>query len=171
MTKREIKYLDFFEKFKKHHSSPKIVVTALLLSEIINRFIRDVSYNKFCATNGITPDKTHYKSTYRLTKEYKQAYISLCDDIETFSHLYELVNDDCGTKILGSSILKSPPLKLDFNDLYYCLLAKQNGYIIVTDDSDFFVEDVEIITYNNSLIENANYVIAENARKAAAKKS
>lgn len=39
------------------------------------------------------------------------------------------------------------------------LQAKTNGYPIVTDDGDFFVEDVEILTYNSVLIDRVKSTI------------
>lgn len=86
-------------------------------------------------------------------------YISLCEDIKTYEDFYTLFPDGLGTDIKQKDILTSPPQSLDFNDNYYYKLALKNNFTIVTDDKDFFVQDIEILTYNNQLIEKANAAI------------
>ncbi len=51
LSKREEKYLNFFEKFKNNINHPKIAVTTLVLAEVINRYLREVGYSKFCEKN------------------------------------------------------------------------------------------------------------------------
>src|SRR5215207_8011839 len=61
-SNRDVKYLEFVEKFTKHPTHPKIVVITLVLSEVINRYLREVTYPIFCKkSNVINPDKSHYK--------------------------------------------------------------------------------------------------------------
>jgi len=154
LSKRDIKYLNFVERFKNDPSKPKIIITSFLLSEVINRYLHDVSYKRFCVKQKQeNPPKSYYKQVYRTSSDYKNDYINICDDIDAFSSIFTLVNDELGVKIDLSHVLQNPILSLDFNDQYYYLLAKLNGYPIVTDDGDFFVEDVEILTYNSVLIE------------------
>jgi predicted nucleic acid-binding protein len=155
---KDIKYLDFFEKFKNHPQHPKIALTALILSEVINRYLRDVTFKKFCKKNpGV--DSTHYKEVYRPSQQFQSDYISLCEDIKAYEDYYNLIPDGLSTDVKQKDILTSPPVNLDFNDLYYYRLALKHGFTIVTDDKDFFVEDVEILTYNNQLIEKAKAAI------------
>ena len=156
LSPRDKKYLDFFEKFRNSPNSPKIVVTALLLSEVVNRYLREVTFPIFCRKKGIhIPDKSYYKEVYRGSQDFQSDYISLCEDIKAYQNFYELVPDGLGTDIRQKDILTSPPQHLDFNDHYYYNLALKHGYIIVTDDKDFFVEDVEVLSYNNQLLERA----------------
>lgn len=160
LSRRDEKYLDFFERFKNNLQHPKIAVTALLLSEIINRYLRDVTYQVYCRKNGNpNPDKSYYKEVYRTSQQYQTDYISLCEDIKSYQNYFELVADGLATDIRQKDILTSPILSLDFNDLYYYRLALKKGFTIVTDDKDFFVEDVEILTYNSQLIDKAKNAI------------
>jgi predicted nucleic acid-binding protein len=157
LSKRDEKYLAFFERFKNHTDHPKIIVTSLVLSEVINRYLRDVSYPIFWKRQGIDePDKSYYKLVYRPSQEFLTDYISLCEDIKAYQHFYELANDGLTSDIRQKDILTSPPQSLDFNDNYYYQLAMKRNYIIVTDDKDFFVPDVEVITYNQQLIDRGN---------------
>jgi len=157
---RDLKYIQFFEKFKNHPDHPKIVVTALVLSEVINRYLREVTFKKFCKNNNNpNPDPSYYKEIYRPTLQFQSDYISLCEDIKAYQNYYELIPDGLATDVKQKDILTSPPINLDFNDLYYYKLALKHGFTIVTDDKDFFVPDVEILTYNNQLIEKAKAAV------------
>lgn len=157
---RDIKYMAFFEKFKNHPEHPKIVLTTLVLSEVINRYLRDVTFKSFCKKNGnFSPDPSYYKEVYRPSSQFRNDYISLCEDIKTYQNFYELVPDGLATDVKQKDILTSPPISLDFNDLYYYKLALKRGFTIVTDDKDFFVPDVEVFTYNTQLIEKAKAAV------------
>jgi len=152
-TPREQKYLNFLERFKTSNQNPKIVIPSLVLSEVINRYLRDVGMERYIKKKNIAkptpPD--FYKKQYRPSQEFKNDYQLLCDDINDFSVYYEFVSDQLGDQITSEDVLLNPPKGLDFNDHYYYLLAKKENYIIVTDDADFFVEDVDILTNNITL--------------------
>jgi hypothetical protein len=160
LSPKDEKYLDFVHRFKNDPVQPKIIITAFLLSEVINRYLHDVSYKGFCfKQKQENPPKSYYKQVYRTSPDYKRDYINICDDIDAFSSIFTLVSDDLGGKIDLTQILQNPILSLDFNDQYYYLQAKTNGYPIVTDDGDFFVEDVQILTYNSVLIGRAKSAV------------
>ena len=160
LSQRDKKYLDFFEKFCAHHNHPKIAVTTLVLSEVINRYLRDVTYPGFCKKQGqVEPDKSYYKEVYRASEQFLFDYVSLCEDIKTYEDFYTLIPDGLGSLIKQKDILTSPPQSLDFNDNYYYKMAIKNNFARVTDDKDFFVQDVEIFTYNNQLIDKAKAAI------------
>jgi hypothetical protein len=157
---KDIKYLEFVERFKNDSGQPKIIITAFLLSEVINRYLHDVSYKRFCdKQKQVSPPKSYYKQVYRASSDYKNDYVNICDDIDAYSSIFTLVSDDLGGKIDLTHVLQNPILSLDFNDQYYYLLAKTNGFPIVTDDGDFFVEDVQILTYNSVLIDRAKSAV------------
>ena len=160
LSNRDKKYLSFFQKFSNHINHPVIAVTALLLSEIINRYLRDVTYIQFCKKQGQeNPPKSYYKEVYRSSEQFRNDYISLCEDIKTYQNNYKLFPDGFGTDVRQKDILTSPPVSLDFNDHYYYKMALKNDFTIVTDDKDFFVPDVEILTYNNQLIDRGKGAI------------
>ena len=153
-SKRDQKYLDFFQKFKNHPHHPKIAITSLVLSEVINRLLREVGYQKYITEQKIdksTIQKDYYKRVYRQTKHFAALYESICDDIWGYENFYVLLDDELGDLITSDQILSPPPKGLDFNDRYYFLLAKHKKIPIVTDDADFFVEGVTILTLNDNL--------------------
>lgn len=151
-TDREQRYIDFVENFKTSTQNPKIVIPALMLSEIINRYLHDVGMPKFKAKNPLIAElPKFYKEHYRQSDQFKIDYELICDDIKSYNKYYELIPDNLGIDFKTKHLLSNPPKGLDFNDHYYYLMAKKRGYTIVTDDADFFVEDVDVLTYNNKL--------------------
>lgn len=155
------KYVTFFEKFKNSilKPPPRIILLSLILSEIINSCL-GIARIKYADREGIPKEKRKQffkdkHSGYRTTDDYEKQYRLICDDMKSYNTFYEIVNDEFNHLNL-QSFLKNPPIKLDFNDYYYYRLAKKKGYIIVTNDEDFFVEDVEIITANQNLLRKFN---------------
>lgn len=160
LSHKDTKYLAFVERFKNDPNKPKIIITAFLLSEVINRYLHDESFTRFCKKQGGgKQDKRYFKDVYRTSKDYQKDYTNLCDDIYAYSSIFTLVTDDLGARVSIDQLLLNPITSLDFNDHYYYLLAKLNNYPIVTDDGDFFVEDVEILTYNSGLIDKAKATV------------
>ncbi|MCA4782741.1 PIN domain-containing protein [Empedobacter stercoris] len=148
-------YITFVEKIQDN-SKCKIVVTALVLSEVINRILRDVHMEKFLLKMqkqdpNYTPPKDFYKAVFRKSNDFKIAYTLLCDEIRDMHDTLHLVSDELGEKFKLKHILKDLPIHLDFNDHYYYQICKANNYILVTDDKDFWVEDVEVMTESDTL--------------------
>ena len=149
-------YLTFFGDFRKSSEKPKIAITSQIVSEILNRYFRDIGFPKFCLQKGIDDCKENYKKHYKTSPEYIVDYGKICSDIDAYSEILIPVNDGLGTDFTLSDILCPPETqKLDYADRYYYLIAKKKGYMIVTDDADFFVEDVPILTLNAKLIKKA----------------
>lgn len=154
LSARDKKYMAFFQKFLKSPEKPKIAVTSLVLSEVINRIMREVAMRKYIMENAIPEADVKpgfYKEVYRKTEHFKQQYDLLRDEIRGYADSCVFVSDSLGEEIPADDILTHPLYHLDFNDAYYVLLAKKHGFPIVTDDGDFFVEDVRVLTYNDSL--------------------
>ena len=163
----EAKYIDFFNQLHKHHLNPRIVITGQLLSEIINRYLRDIGFKTYCANNPLVSNASRndrYKSEYRQTEQFKIDYDIICSDIKAFHNSCELCSDGFGQDIQFKHLLKNPIKGLDFNDHYACLLAKREGFAIVTHDIDFFIEDVEVITCNQKLYEKMKNTITPNSK-------
>jgi len=155
ISKRDEEYLAFFERFKASEFNPKIVVTSLLLSEVINRHLREVSMNKYIRKNGLeeaAKSKGFYKENYRKSDQFGIDYTLLCDDIKAYHNFIELIPDGLGDYIKLKHLFKAAPIGLDFNDFYYYLMAKEHKFVVITDDSDFFIEGIEVHTLNQNLI-------------------
>jgi len=156
LTYKDKGYLLFFEKLV-NNTKVRIVVPALVISEVINRIIREVHYKKHLIaeakkTPGFTEPDGYYKNVFRNTEDYRIAYNLICDDIKSYSTSIDLVNDEFGTTFKFKHVMSNPPTSLDFNDYYYYNLCKKKGYILVTDDKDFWVKDVQVVTMSETLL-------------------
>lgn len=150
-------YLAFFEKLVNNTKS-RIIVPALVVSEVINRIIREVHYKKHLMaverkTPGFVLPEGYYKNVFRNTVDYRIAYNLICDDIKSYNTSIDLVNDEFGSTFKFKHVMSNPPASLDFNDYYYYNLCKKKGYFLVTDDKDFWVEDVNIVTMSDTLLD------------------
>lgn len=137
---------------KKIKHKPKIVLNSLVLSEVINAFMRNVAMKEYYE------DKPEYDlhefKKYRddPASDYYAQLKSLCTDISAYSDYIVFHNDEFDTIEPFSIISVLPTLSMDFNDLYYCNLLKKKGIPIVTNDKDFKFENIEIITANRELL-------------------
>lgn len=156
-TYKEDQYRKLFENITKN-SKCKVVLPALVLSEVINRILREVHLGKYIANikknnPGFTPDKDFYKNVFRPSQEFKIAYSLICYEIKNYHNSVVLINDGLGVDFKFKHILTDPPPGLDFNDYFYYNLCKKNNYVLITDDKDFWVEDVEVVTLSSTLID------------------
>ncbi|MEJ7778107.1 MAG: PIN domain-containing protein [Daejeonella sp.] len=147
-------YKIFFDKIFKLENA-KILLCSLQLSEILNRLLRfnanKVYFKKYKGTSGAPKFPEFYKSEFRGSDECKIHYENIIDDIDGYSShviLKDLEQNDFST--LTSFDAK----KLDFNDNYLYLLAKQESALIITHDADFFGLDITVGTYNRKLYQS-----------------
>lgn len=155
---REV-YLDFFDAIKNFSGiqKPKVVLPTTILSEIINRLLRDIRFREFKENPdnigkiaGVEERKI-YKDVYRNDEQFRIDYGMICYDIKSYHNILEFVGDEFDTFRI-KDILSNPPLGLDFNDFIITKIAKKNNFTIITDDADFLVENINILTANNKLI-------------------
>lgn len=165
-------YLDFFEKLLIT-KDVKIVMPMLLISEVVNRVIRDVNYHSFLKKNGLNysnVDRTYFKEKFRPSQDYIDSYNVLIDDINSYNPIIEFVSDGLGVELSNHDILENIDQYFDFNDNFYYQLAIKRNYIVVTDDGDFWRENVVIITNNKTLLEKQTAIsIKENSNKEVIK--
>ena len=134
---------------------PKIILSSLLLSEIINTYLKRISILEYKLVNNIPHSKEiNFKKDYRPTFHYVQSYEKIIYNISNFKSSILFVDD---SKIINDEVLLNKNIWLfDYNDyLYYSLckeINKTEKVIIVTNDSDFQVNDIEIVTMNKTLL-------------------
>jgi predicted nucleic acid-binding protein len=135
---------------KKIKCKPRIAITSMLLSEIINAYLRRVAMPTFL--NGHPGD---FKKDYRenVYSDYDKQLKIIISDILSYSFLFEYI-DDSFSKIDHSVFLNSLNRSLDFNDLYYLNLMELNTIAIVTHDKDFKTHNVNILTSNQKLLKS-----------------
>jgi predicted nucleic acid-binding protein len=132
---------------------PMVLMPTILLSEIINTYLRKIAMKEFISLNGIT-SYLDFKNDYRPTSHFKTSYSQILDDILSYDDLFEPVNN--GSLFQSTNFIKNNTSNLDFNDTayyHYCIEYSKNSKItIVTNDSDFAVEDIPILTVNRDLL-------------------
>lgn len=165
-------YLDFFDKLLISNDI-KIVVPMLLISEVVNRIIRDVYFASYLNKNGLNPsniDRTYFKEKFRPSQEYIDSYNILIDDFNSYNPIIEFVNDGLGVELSSNDILENVDQHFDFNDNFYYQLALKRNYIVVTDDGDFWRENVTIVSNNKALLDKQTAIsIRENSSKEVIK--
>lgn len=169
LSKQEIKYQEFFESFKLSPKKPKILLTSLIISEIINRWLRDYGLNKYFEEHPEEHEmflqrdakykREYFKIIYRPTKHYSDTYNSICEDLLAYESYCVCSHDEFGSELCLQEVLTFASPKLDFNDNYYVLLAKKKNVPIVTDDADFFVDGITVLTYNTKLHEKCKNAV------------
>ena len=156
LSHNEIKYIAFFEKIIAN-TKCKIVLSSLVLSEVINRILRDVHMEKYIRKlekedPNIIIEKGFYKNTFRNSDAFIEAYSLISQDIKNYHNSIKLIGDGFGSDFRYKNILDNLPKGLDFNDYYYYNLCKKYNYILVTDDKDFWVENIKVVTLSVTLI-------------------
>jgi hypothetical protein len=154
----EKKYIEFFNSIIEYNISPrpKIIMCSLLLSEIINTYIKNIALKEYIEENysGVLPPEFNFKRNYRDTTHFKKHFLKVCDDIKGLNKFIWLVDDNFNT-LHPYQILKNIPENIDFNDFYYYSLCKEigrtNSVSIVTHDPDFKFQDINIITGSRTL--------------------
>lgn len=160
---KQMKYVKFLETILDSdlEKPPKVVVTSLLISEVINRLIRTFDYQAFIKETGDTAaykttDSEYYKQVYRKSQAYRLDYETRCNDFtKELQRNFEIHNEDC-TSFYPSELFNCSSFELDFNDNVYYQIAKKDNLNIVTHDLDFFQPDVFIITLHTLMLEKGN---------------
>lgn len=145
-------YQIFFSKIMKQGKT-NILLCPLQISEILNRLLRfharKLYKRKYKENSGNVPlFSEFYKNEYRSSSDFKIKYDSIVDDLSAYSSS-TLIRDVSALNFNRLTNFKAG--KLDFNDHYLYLLAKEYNSIIVTHDADFLGLDIEIATYNMRL--------------------
>lgn len=155
----EILYFNFFYNLIDSQllPQPKIILPTLLFSEIVNTYLTRVAIKDYKAEQGISQSTPlDFKKDYRSTNHYRDSYKKICDDIMAFRSSIVFLND--------SSVVKNPPSYLnwnvkefDFNDFFYYHICKeyqkQNNITIITNDGDFRISDIPIITVHKDILD------------------
>lgn len=146
--------ISFFNKIINNSivNDAKIAIPSMLLSEVINRLLKDVYVKEFLAEQSDL-DKTNniYKNVYRKSDQYKEDLELICASIRTYHTHIQFVSDNAN-KYTCKQLIKNIPVHLDMNDYMYTKIAKEQGLVIVTNDGDFQVEDIPIFTSHRGLL-------------------
>ena len=160
-SNRQKKYIKFVDDIIGFNDSPKpkIIVSNLVISEVVNRSLRSIDMLRYAEDQGDNPQeysrinkKDYYKTVYRKTEQFRSDYDKRCSDFKDFLGIIEF-SKDCSDLLRPGDILSSKGVNIDFNDRIFIRFAKKYEYIVVTDDGDFWEKNITIYTANNDLLE------------------
>jgi hypothetical protein len=149
------KYADFFDEIidSQLDPLPHILMPTLLLSEIVNTYLRSFAAPAYADETGHVIDD--FKKDYRGTSHCTQWYERLMDDIGSYGHRIRYI-DDRSLVADAANLLNKSIGVCDYNDyLYYILckeLNKSERTVILTHDGDYLFEDIELISANKRLL-------------------
>ena len=156
LNRYEQLYAEFFNDIFDSNldPQPKIIMTGILFSEIVNSYLKKVAMKNYI-TKFNKPDELDYKREYRPTSHYLTSYQQIVDDIYSYQECFEYISDR--PILQDEPSIKSISSNFDFNDHFYIHLCKKhikdgNELLFVTNDSDFIVEDLPILTNNRNLL-------------------
>lgn len=146
-------YIKFIDKIvegnlleKENEPKISIVMTSLLLSEIMNRYMRDTAMRKHF---GKDYRQKNFKNDYRPTEHYKTQLSHLLNNFKRFEICFYLLPDNLAELSFFENLPTFEYQEKDFNDFYFYQLAKKYDFPIVTHDGDFLDQDIVIITQNS----------------------
>lgn len=130
---------------------PKIVMTSLLLSEVLNAYLRLLMKEHIDNLPTEKEKKDYTFKKFRDTLTYKEQHRAIIDVFQGMSPFLHFIDDEFNA-LKPLELLINLSDKYDFNDFYYYNLLKNKHITVVTDDGDFDFEDIEIVTYRYDLI-------------------
>ena len=169
MAKSQLKnwqerYIDYFYGIIESTLEPKprILFPTMLFSEALNTWLKKIAMEEYKALKGIRDgDRFYFKRDYRPTAHYRENYERICEDVSSFKSSLLFIDDSC--VVVGDPPMYIKPIfDFDFNDYFYYQICrefqKSNPVTILTNDGDFQISDIPIVTSNRPLlsIDSAN---------------
>ena len=126
------------------NANSQIYIDVLILSEFINRYAR-LKYQVD------SPVDVEFKD-FRKTEAFRIIAQDISNDVERM--LKYCTRIECGFGDLHIQSLLSDYAKgdSDFNDHVLAELCKHNGFILITNDSDFKIQGIPILTANRYML-------------------
>jgi hypothetical protein len=141
-----LRFLDEVLEFKGDNP-PKIIVNSLLISELFNAcFNRE--FHQYREMFGEIS-----KKDFRMTESYEVFVENINADLESYEDSIEYINNE---EINPMKVLQDMPLQVNYCDYYYYELSLEENLTIVTDDHDFLLPSVPILTASRSLLRNSS---------------
>lgn len=149
-------YVDYFYEIIESSLEPKILFPTMLFSEVLNTWLKKIAMEEYKALNGIPESgRFYFKRDYRPTAHYRENYERICEDVSSFKSSLLFIDDSC--VVVGDPpIYIKPVFDFDFNDYFYYQICrefqKSNPVTILTNDGDFQISDIPIVTSNKTLL-------------------
>lgn len=139
-------WIDIYSEVFKNilNAKSKIYIDVLIISEFINRYAR-LKYQVD------KPDETEFKD-FRKTQEFKIIAQDISDVVkQVLKYCTRIESGFSGLDIEGL-LYDYAKGDSDFNDQVITELCKNNDFIFVTNDSDFKIQEIPVLTANNYML-------------------
>ena len=136
----------FYELIKNNID---IYINSLIISEVINAWAR-LEFNQQRIELGFK--STEFKK-YRETSEFEDVAEDISINMEKILRWSKRFDSSLESIDMNDIISKYRSGAYDFNDIIYGNICKTNNFILVTNDGDFCVTDINILTANKKLIQ------------------
>jgi len=122
----------------------KIYIDYLVMAEFSNRYVRDI-FNEH--------HKIEYQTfkSFRLSQPYRDIITNLADEFYHITEDTEKIYCDLSDIMIDDVLNEVSHGKVDFNDMIIVNICKRLNLALVTDDSDFFEQDMTIYSANNRI--------------------
>lgn len=148
-------YIKFFGQISNLNNGSRIAVVGILLSEIINRVIRDIYLREYCQKFSFDYKTIDFKRDYKSSSSYNTDMISIFSSISAYHQHLAFISDNL-SQYSTKKLLRNIHPSLDFNDHMLVKIAQEQSLTLVTNDKDFSVENVEILTTSKELLSISN---------------
>ncbi len=128
----------------------RIFIDVTVLSEFINRTSR-MGFELWKSKDLGRRKDTKFKD-YRNTKDYQPTIKVICSVVQSILIDCTLVNTNLAGMPISTLISSLEKGNSDFNDLLVEEICKMNNFTLVTDDADYAGTAVQILTYNQKLL-------------------
>ena len=126
------------------NSKSQIYIDVLILSEFINRYARLKYYFE-------APVDVEFKD-FRKSEEFRIIAQDIANDVKRILKYCTRIESGFGDLQLQSLLNDYAKGDTDFNDHVIGELCKNNGFILITNDSDFKVQGIPILTANRYIL-------------------
>lgn len=171
---RQTHYIDFWNKVTQAVTKPGVkdptesvierpvvAITSLVITETLNAHLRKgfVAYKNSLLTKGEMSKEAiaalDYKRDFRDKASYYKILFEKCqaEFAAAAPYLQVIPGGKLDEEILD--LLNIATHKEDFNDVYYATLCRREKLVLVTDDGDFAVPGITILTANKSLLKRS----------------
>ena len=119
----------------------QMYINSLVVSEFINRLLRDDFYK----LKDQNPNIEKFKQDYRNTQNYNDTLQFAITELDKFCKIYNIKHINDNFDKINIVSLYANGYSFDFNDLIIADNVRSNGFRLLTDDRDFQSLNVALV--------------------------
>ena len=135
-------YSEVFNRILKANS--QIYIDVLVVSEFINRYAR--------VKSGVIEPQPRTFKDFRNSPDFKLVAKDIAADVKRVLKYCTRIESGFEPLGIGDLLNDYATGNFDFNDQVITEICKNNGFTLITNDSDFKTQDIPILTANSNLL-------------------